>query len=117
MRGGLLRLDELQQRIACGGRWCRWMPIIGMTKTARIAQYLPAVAAGRPGWPLGHRARRLNLKTAVGRTAGRREASIGEGLRAISAAAGQFQMGDETSAENLKRDKNLATFDGANCGF
>lgn len=39
-RAGLLRLDELQQRIARGGRWYRWVPSIGATKAGRIAEYL-----------------------------------------------------------------------------
>lgn len=39
-RAGLLRLDELQRRIARGGRWYAYLPAIGATKAQRIAQYL-----------------------------------------------------------------------------
>jgi hypothetical protein len=69
-RSGLLRLDELQQRIALGGRWYRWVPAIGPTKAVRIARYLScrcrrrslvrrwwsstrpsSLRPRRPGWP------------------------------------------------------------------
>jgi len=39
-RAGLLRLDELQRRIARGGRWYACLPAIGATKAVRIAAYL-----------------------------------------------------------------------------
>jgi len=39
-RAGILRLDELQRRIARGGRWYRWIPATGATKADRIARYL-----------------------------------------------------------------------------
>ena len=39
-RAGCLRLDELQQRIARGGRWYRAVPAMGATKAARVAAYL-----------------------------------------------------------------------------
>jgi integrase len=39
-RAGLLRLDELQRRIARGGRWYAHVPAIGATKARGIAAYL-----------------------------------------------------------------------------
>lgn len=50
-RAGLLRLDELQQRIARGGRWYRWVPSIGATKAERIAKYLQQLLPSAPALP------------------------------------------------------------------
>lgn len=50
-RAGLLRLDELQQRIRRGGRWYRWVPAIGATKASRIAAYLAQLLPAVEGPP------------------------------------------------------------------
>jgi len=59
MAGGMLLLQDLQQRVASGGAWWRGLPAIGKLKAQRITHYLdsllPALAApSRPSfaWPL-----------------------------------------------------------------
>jgi site-specific recombinase XerD len=47
-RSGLLRLDELQRRIARGGRWYAHVPAIGAGKAKRIANYLALLLPAPP---------------------------------------------------------------------
>ena len=54
------------------------------------------------------------LETAVGWTARQLRTSIGAASRPIFGTAEQFQIGARTAPRILRRDNNLATFDGAN---
>lgn len=75
LRLGVLRLGDLQERIARGGRWWTGLPGYGPVKASRLASYLNLLlpATPSPVWPValvGERLVRFNGEHGLNRVSG-----------------------------------------------